>query len=561
MTAVAGRTRPGRGGRARGGRTEGDRATAAGPWAGTGTLASFALRRDRIMLPAWAYVIVIGVCSNAYTFAKLYKTAASRATLAATGRSNPALVFLYGRVNGDSVGALTAWRYGVWAALFAALMTIFLIIRHTRAEEESGRLELIGSARVGRHAPLASALAVAVVANAAVSILLSIALPFFGLPLAGSIAFALAVASCGLAFAGISAVAAQLTASARAARGIAIAVLGASFLLRAVGDAAAASGPGWLTWPLPLGWTEMVRPFAGERWWVLLLPLATFAAGIAVAFALSARRDLGAGLLPDRPGRPAASAALRGPLSLAWRLQWPTLAAWAAGYLILFAVCGAAGNGIGQLAGTSGTLRAEFTRLGGQSEIVHAYLAGLMLLAGLIAAGYGVATVLRLRAEESGNLADPVLAGSAGRVRWGLSHIAVAVTGMALLLAAGGLATGLGYGLQAGRAGHWMVAMLGGGLAELPAALVIAGVAAATFGLAPRASVAAGWTALGLAVALSLFSSVVQLSHWALDASPFTHVPHLPGGPVSVTPLAWMSGIGLALIAAGLAGLRRRDIG
>jgi len=62
-------------------------------------------------------------------------------------------------------------------------------------------------------------------------------------------------------------------------------------------------------------------------------------------------------------------------------------------------------------------------------------------------------------------------------------------------------------------------------------------------------------------VALSLFGSVVQLSHWALDASPFTHVPHLPGGPVSVTPLAWMSGIGLALIAAGLAGLRRRDVG
>ncbi len=410
--------------------------------AGTRALARFALRRDRIMLPVWVYVILIGTASNAYTFARLYKTAAQRASLVASGNSSPALLFLYGRLNGNSVGALTAWRYGVWASLFAALMTIFLVIRHTRADEEAGRLELVGAGAVGRHAPLLSALAVGVIANVIVAAALAVVLPLLSLPVAGSVALGLAVGTCGLAFAGISAVAAQLTSSARAARGIAMSVLGASFLLRAVGDSAGARGPAWLTWVLPLGWTELVRPFAGERWWVLALPVAAFVTGTALAFALAARRDLGAGLLPDRPGPPEAPAAMRGPMTLAWRLQWPSLAAWAAGYAVLFAVCGAAGKGIGQLVGTSGALRTEFTRLGGQSAIVNAYLAGLMLLAGLIAAGYGVMAVLRLRAEESGNLADPVLAGSAGRVRWGLSHILVAVTGMALLLAIAGVATG-----------------------------------------------------------------------------------------------------------------------
>jgi len=77
------------------------------------------------MLPIWVYVVVIGVASNAYTFARLYRPPAQRSSLVATGRSNPALLFLYGRLGGDSVGALTAWRYGVWAALFAALMTVF----------------------------------------------------------------------------------------------------------------------------------------------------------------------------------------------------------------------------------------------------------------------------------------------------------------------------------------------------------------------------------------------------------------------------------------------------
>ena len=531
-----------------------------GPLTGAAALAKLALRRDRIMLPAWIYVVIIGVASNAYTFAKLYKTASSRTSLVASGEGNPALLFLYGRLNGNSVGALTAWRYGVWGALFAVLMSVFIVVRHTRGDEEAGRLELIGSARVGRQAPLASAIGVAALANVVLIVGLSVVLPPLGLPVAGSVALSLAIGTCGLAFTGISAVAAQLTAGARSARGLAIGVLGAALLARAVGDAAGAGGPAWLTWVLPLGWTEMVRPFAGERWWVLALPLGLFAACCGLAFALAARRDHGAGVFPDRPGRPAASAALRGPLALAVRLQWGTLAGWAAGFAILFAVCGAAGKGIGQLVGTSGALQKEFTRLGGQSAIVNAYLSSLMLLAGLIAAAYGVSAVLRAHAEETAGRADPVLAGSVGRVRWGLSHLIVAVGGTALLLVLAGLATGLGYGLSVGGAGSATARMLGAAVAQFPAALVIVGVAMLALGAVPDGCVAVGWTAVGLAVALNIFGQVLQLSHWVLDVSPFTHVPKLPGGTVSATALAWLCVTGVALCALGLAALRRRDV-
>ena len=528
---------------------------------GTVALAKLALRRDRIMLPAWVYLVVVGVSTTAYTFTRLYKTPSSRAALAASGESNPALLFLYGRLNGISVGALTAWRYGVWGALFAALMTIFIVIRHTRADEEAGRLELIGSARVGRQAPLFAALAVATLANLLLTALLCVVLPFTGLPAAGSAALALAIGTCGLAFTGISAVAAQLTSGARAARGLAIGVLGLSFLVRAVGDSAGGGGPSWLTWVLPLGWTEMLRPFAGERWWVLALPLATCAAGVGLAFALAARRDYGAGLLPDRPGRPFASGWLRGPFSLAWRLQWPGLAGWLAGYMVMFAVCGAAAKGIGQLFGTSSALSKEFTRLGGQAAIVNAYLAALMLLAGLAAAGYGVSAVLRLHAEETSGRADPVLSGTSGRVRWGLSHLLVAIVGTAALLAVAGVATGLGYGLRAGGTGTEVARMLGAGLAQLPAALVIVGVAMAAFGLVPEACAGIAWTVLGLVFALNIFGQALQLSHWALDISPFTHVPRLPGGTVDAAPLLWLSVLAITLCVIGLAGLRRRDIG
>jgi len=202
------------------------------------------------------------------TFKKLYPHASSRAALAATGSSNPALRFLYGRLYGDSIGALTAWRYGVWAALFAAVMSVFVVVRHTRADEESGRLELVGSAAVGRQAPLTAGLLAAVQANVLIIVLLCLVLPLIGLPFAGSVALSLAIGGCGLAFTGITAVAAQLASGARTVRGIAFGVLAVAFMLRAVGDTSVSR----LSWLSPLGWAELVRPFGGDRWWVLALP-------------------------------------------------------------------------------------------------------------------------------------------------------------------------------------------------------------------------------------------------------------------------------------------------
>jgi ABC-2 type transport system permease protein len=103
--------------------------------------------------------------------------------------------------------------------------------------------------------------------------------------------------------------------------------------------------------------------------------------------------------------------------------------------------------------------------------------------------------------------------------------------------------------------------MLGAAMAQLPASLVIAGVAVALVGLLPGASVAGAWTVLGAVVVINLFGAALQLSHWLLDISPFTHAPKLPGGTVSAAPLLWLCLAAVAFCAAGLAALRRRDIG
>lgn len=545
--------------------TPGRAAERGGSWgdglAGVRELARLALRRDRIMLPAWVYVITAAVGEVAFSLKRLYPTAASRRSLTASVGHDPALAFLYGRLYGDSPGALTAWRYLAYGALGAALMSVFLVIRHTRADEQAGRLELAGSAAVGRHAALTAGLAVAGAANLALMVLVAVVLTVLRLPAGGAVEFGLAIGGCGLVFAAVAAVAAQISGTARGARGIAIAVLAAAFLLRGIGDSAGAAGPSWLTGLSPIGWAELARPFAGQRWWLLAAPAAATVLIGSLAFGLAAHRDQGAGLIAPRPGPPAAGALLRGPVGLAWRLQRGSLAGWAAGLLAMGVAVGAVAKGIGSLLGSSAQIREVFERLGGQVALTNAYLAGVMSLAGLVTAGYAVSAVLRLRSQETAQLADPVLAGPAGRVRWAASHLMVTAAGTAVVLAAAGLGAGLGYGLRAGDVGTQLPSLLGAALVQLPAVLVVAAVAMALIGALPRLAAAGGWTALTLAALITLLGSALRLGQPLLDISPFGHLPRLPGAPVTATPLLWLSAVVLALTAVGLAALRRRDIG
>jgi ABC-2 type transport system permease protein len=190
-----------------------------------------------------------------------------------------------------------------------------------------------------------------------------------------------------------------------------------------------------------------------------------------------------------------------------------------------------------------------------------AYLAAVMTIFGLAAAGYATSAVLRLRTEETAERAEPVLVTPTGRVSWAGSHLIVAVAGTAVVLAAAGLGAGLGYGLRAGDPGTQLPRLLGAALAQLPAALVVAAVAVALFGLLPQSCVGGGWAALALAAVLVELGPTFRLSRWVQDISPFSHLPRLPGGTVTAGPLIWLSLAAVVLAIAGLAGLRRRDIG
>ena len=525
--------------------------------AGTGQLTGLALRRDRIMLAAWVYVLTAWVMGTAYSLKKLYPTAAAQQRFAATVEHNSLFVALYDPLFGSSPGALTAWRISSPTALLAGLMSVFIVVRHTRADEEASRLELVGAALVGRQAALASALLVAFGAGLVFAALTTAGLIFLGLPAEGAAVLGLAIASAGWVFAAVTAIAAQVAETARVARGIAITVVGAAYLLRDIGSAT--PGASWLMWLSPVGWAVQVRPFDGERLWVVGLALGCTAIAVAVAYALSARRDLGAGLVPVRPGPGRAAGWLRDPFALAWRLQRGGLVGWIAGLAAIGAIIGILAPAVGSLVGTSSGLQNAITRLGGSSAITDAFLAAMVELFGLVSAAYAVAATLRLRAEETSQRAEPVLAAAVGRIRWAVSHLLLAVAGTAVILAAAGLSSGIADAARSGDAGQ-VPRLLGAAMAQLPAAWLLAGIAIALFGFMPRLD-AAAWAALMVFLLFGQLGPVLRLPQWLMDISPFTHVPKLPGAAFTLTPLIWLTVVAGLLIAAGLAGLRQRDIG
>src|SRR4051812_3522596 len=276
-------------------------------------LIRLALARDRVFLPAWLGFLAFAVVITGSSYKSIYDTPQSRAEVVHGLGDTPATLALYGRIYSDSVGGLVAWRLlGISVAL-VGLMSILIVVRHTRADEESGRAELVGAGVVARRAPLTAALIVAAGANVLFGAIVAAALAALGIGASGSIAIGVAFAGAGAMFAAVAAVAVQLAVFARSATAIAGAALAAAYLIRAIGDA----GPHWLSCRSPLGWVQQLRPFAGERWWVLLLAIALIVALLAAAFAILQRRDLGAGVIAPTPGP--AQGALATPLQLAWR--------------------------------------------------------------------------------------------------------------------------------------------------------------------------------------------------------------------------------------------------
>ena len=521
----------------------------------TWTLVRFIGHRDRLRIVLWIASIVLLVAITAPAIRSLFPTQGDLDKAAVASAANYAVIVFNGPVQGlATVGGEVAFQVGSIMLIMVALMSLLMVTRCTRAEEESGRTELLRATSLGRHAEIAAALVVAAAMNLLIGGLIAAVLIGQRLPFAGSLMFGASSVALGMFFGAVALASAQVTENSRVASGLAGAVLGVAFMLRALGDI----GDGRLSWLSPIGWSQKTRPFAGNQWWPLLIPLALTLVFLYMARTFGARRDIGAGLVQPRPGPARAPRNLGSPLGLAVRLQRGTVLTWAVAMFILVVGFGSVANAISSFVGDSQSMKEIIARMGG-TTLVDAYLGTALFMMAIIAACYGIQSVQRLRSEETLLRTDQLLTTPTSRSAWVASHVTVALVGSVLVLVAAGLGAAAPYAIVTHNAGQ-VPRIVAAMLIYLPAVWLLVGLATALFGLLPQA-VGAAWAAMALYFMVGFFGDLLKVPTWLQNLSPFQQTPHLPAAPLILLPLAIITLVGVGLLTTGMVAFHHRDIG
>lgn len=527
---------------------------------GVGGLLRFMLRRDRIRLPGWVLGLTLLMAYFTTALQTLLATPEDVAGMAGFASTPVGALFGGPGLGYDNltIERFLASQYGLYILLGAALMGLLTVTRHTRAEERSGRAELVRANVVGRHAQLTAALVLAAVMSLLVALLVAGVMAGSGFDTAGSLLFGAGVGAGGLAFAGIAAITVQLSEYPRAAAGMAGTVLGAAFVLRGLGDMAAVqgSGPAWLSWLSPLGWSQQTAPYVFDRWWPLVLSLLFAGATAAAGYVLSARRDLGAGLVPPRPGSPVAASWLRSPLALAFRLHRGSLVGWSTALLVAGLAYGAFTQPM--IDGFADAPPDLVAVMGGGEDLLNGFLGLMGLMMAFTVSVFAVLAMQSVRGEENDGRTEPVLATAVSRPGWLGAHTVVIAAGVLWLLLVAGTGMGVGAAVSTGDAGLVGDLVLGH-VAHTPAVWLVLVVAALLYGAVPRA-LPAVWLILGYGVLVGFFAPLLDIPDTAAYLSPFEHVGRYPLEDIGTGALLILvTGSGL-IAASALGTFRRRDL-
>jgi len=520
---------------------------------GVGILIRSILRRDRIRLLLWPILFAIVTAYSALSMADMLPDQAAMEAQAEVFK-NPFTLAMSGPgygLDNPTIGVLFAHKSFVVFAIAAAIMSILLFVRYTRAEEAAGRSEMLRSTKINRHANNLAALIIVTGFNLVIGLLGAIGLGLLGIDSVtwpGAILYGASLTAVGLVFMGAAALMSQFMASSRTATSLTIVVLAISFIFRAIGDL----GIGRLTWLSPLGWAQATRPFVDERWWPLLFCLLLTVLLLYGAFKLSDMRDLGAGFVQPRTGRAVASNNLLSPLGVAFRLQRGSLIGWLLG-IFLFAL------GFGTLTGSVITFvnDPQAPKLLNIMFIDEFYGRVIQFFA-ILAALFAIISTTWLNREERAWHAEVLLGTKVTRSKWFFSHTMIALVGSTLML----LLAGLGFGLSAMDATNdasTMTTLLSSSLAYLPAVWTMAGISTVVFGILPRARILP-YALLLYSLVLSMFVGVSDIPQWMIRISPLGYVPLVPYTDVSFPLMILLAIAGIAFITAGLTGFRRRDL-
>ena len=521
---------------------------AASPWTSTGNLIRLALRRDRVRLSVWIATLTL-MMVYAPNALKLAFPGEPERLARVNLLKTPAGMMLGGPMFGGNeteLGVMMANEMMLTLIIASSILAILTVIRHTRAEEETGAAELVQASVVGRYARTTAALALVGAVNAVLAVTMTSAMAATGFSAVDTAAMCVGVTATATVFGAIAAVTAQMWRTGRAATGAAMAILELAALVRGIGDVIEHSGSA-VSWFSPIAWAQQMRAFVDLRWWPLAL-LGLLTGGlILLAALLEGAREYDDAIIASTGERPAARRIHR-VLGLQLALQRGQIIGWSVGLFVAALALGSMTKSLLDAAEDNELLARILAAQG--NDGVYTTMSQFLAAA---ACAYSVSAVLRLYSDEQAGLGEAVLAGSVSRWRWLLTAVVSAVLGSAVLMFFAGLGNGLGAGLTLGEP-HIVLRLTLAGLAFVPALAVLAGVAALAVALRHTWI---GWLAVTFVVLSLYLGALLRLPSWLIDLSPIgqTTVPT----EVPVVTLIVMGFIAATFtLAAGFL-YRRRD--
>ncbi|HVW45672.1 MAG TPA: hypothetical protein VHA76_01360 [Solirubrobacterales bacterium] len=490
-------------------------------------------------------------------YERSYPNLAERVRFAATFGEDKAVRLFYG-VPHDllTTGGYVAWRIGGTLAIFAAVWGVFAAVRALRAEEDSGRAEIVLAAPIDRGTAFGAAMAGVAGGVAVLWAATWAGLAVGGLAAGQSAYLALALAAVALAFVAVGAVVSQLATTRRLALGGGMAAMLIALVLRIVADTAGSLG--WLRWVTPLGWAEELRPFTGARPAVLLLFAAWILGLLALAAVIARRRDVGTGVLSSSDSEAPRLRLLGSAGEQALRAEYGTLLGWAIGVGFYAVVIGVLANSFNSST-ISRSMQESIRRVGGASLTSPTGAIGFYFLIFVFAIGlFACGQISAARHEESASRLETLFALPLGRRRWLLERLGLAV-GAVLVLSL--LAAVLAWAAAVASGTHVSLPrLLEAGLNCVPSAVLFLGIATLAFALVPRGTAFVAYGLISITFCWYLFGALLGAPAWTLDLSPYQHVALVPAQSFKVPEALAMLAGGLLAGLVGVAAFARRDL-
>jgi len=525
-----------------------------GAFNNTNKLIRFIQWRERVTIGLWLIVLLLVACISAVLEAQPQEEIIQ----GLVARQNPIRVAIQGPVYGlehSQAGNLFVSQMLLFKIVAVAIMNIFMIIRHTRGDEEKGRYEVMLSLPVGRLAMLHATMITAICVNAVLAVtqgLILWALGISGVDFAGAFTYGAVLGVSGLLFAALTAVFAQLTHSARDATNYVFIFLLMAYLVRAIGDPVSEL----LARTSPIGLVMRAEVFAQNYLWpVLTVLVQAFVVGV-LAYLLNARRDIEQGLLPQRQGRAQASIFLRSSVGLTWRLNRSTFVSWVVG---MFAF-GAALSGLLGEAEIFGESEAFRTMMPHAHNFSATELFTMLIntILALVCIAPVLILVFKLRGEETEQRTEQVLSGAVSRAMHLAGYVVIAFIASVLIP----FLTTFGLWIV----GFFMMddpisfgTMLMAIMVYVPALWVVLGLAVFIVGLFPKATMLC-WAYYAYIFIVGFFGDLLGLPRWAMRLSPVYFIPRLPLEEVNNITLLVLILVAGSLTLLGFVFYRRRDI-